>query len=171
MLWVTRSHIRVNRAATGWLVRRFVDPEAHFRFVEPAEVSRVEREDGGLGFDAPGVRYPHKDNAGRCSFETLVEEYAPHDIGLRELARIVRYADFPQELRMAQSRQRALRLGGFDTISLAGQGGEAAALEAVGLRTIARGFSLVAPDDHEALERSGFVYDALYASLRERLGL
>jgi hypothetical protein len=170
MLWVTRSHIRVNRAATGWLVRRLVDPEACFRFVEPAQVSRVERENGALGFDAPGVRYPHKDRAGRCSFEALVEEHVPHDAVLRELARIVRYADFPQDLRMAQSRQRASRLGVFDTISLAGQDAEAAALDAVGLRTIARGFSLVAPDDHEALERSAFLYDALYASLGERLG-
>jgi hypothetical protein len=43
-------------------------------------------------------------------------------------------------------------------------------LDAAGLRTIARGFPLVAADDHETLERSAFLYDALHASLRERLG-
>ena len=170
MLWVTRAHIRVNRAATGWLVRRFLDPEARFRFVDPNDVSRVEQEDGALGFDAPGVRYPHKDAAGRCSFEALVEEHLPEDVVLRELARVVRYADFADDSRVTQARQRALRLGVFDTISLAGQDPGPAALEAVGLRTIARGFPLVARDDHEALERSAFLYDALYASLRERLG-
>ena len=69
MRWVTRREIRVNRAATAWLVRRFVDPEAEFLFVAPEEVARVERETGAIGFDAPGARYPHKDASGRCSFE------------------------------------------------------------------------------------------------------
>jgi hypothetical protein len=44
MRWVTRRHIRVNRTATAWLVRRFVDPSAESLFVEPEEVARVERE-------------------------------------------------------------------------------------------------------------------------------
>lgn len=171
MLWVTRSKIRVNRAATGWLVRRFIDPGASFRFVDPGDVARIQREGGALGFDAPGARYPHKDPAGRCSFETLVEEHLPGDSVLRELARIVRYADFPEDSRVAQARQTALRLGVLDTISLAGQYRGDAVLEAAGLRTIARGFPLVATDDYETLERSAFLYDALYASLRERFGL
>ncbi len=42
--WVTRKHIRVNRTATAWLVRRFVDPQAEFAFVEPSEVARVQAE-------------------------------------------------------------------------------------------------------------------------------
>jgi hypothetical protein len=58
MLWVTRSHIRVNRAATGWLIRRFIDPEARFCFVEPAEVARIQRECAAIGFDAPGGAVP-----------------------------------------------------------------------------------------------------------------
>jgi hypothetical protein len=169
MLWVTRPHIRVNRAATGWLVRRFIDPSAEFQFVDASEVARVEQEQGGVGFDAPGARYPHKDTAGRCSFETLVHEYLPVDPALIELARIIRYADFPDEARTRQSRRRALGLGAFDTISLAGPRPDAAAVDAVGLRTIARGFPLVADDDHDALQRSAFIYDALYASIGERL--
>jgi hypothetical protein len=169
MLWVTRAKIRVNRSATSWLVRRFIDPAASFRFVDPGDVARIQREGGGLGFDAPGAKYPHKDSAGRCSFEVLVEEHLPGDMVLRELARIVRYADFPDDSSVVQARQTALRLGVFDTISLAGQYRGAAVVDAAGLRTIARGFPLVATDDYETLERSGFLYDALYASLRERL--
>ena len=42
MLWVTRRTIRVNRTATGWLVRRFVDPGATFCFGEPADVARIQ---------------------------------------------------------------------------------------------------------------------------------
>jgi hypothetical protein len=172
MLWVTRSRIRVNRAATGWLIRRFIDPSAGFRFVEPAEVARVARDEAAVGFDAPGARYPHKDAAGRCSFEALVQQYRPCDATLRELARIVHCADFPDQLPVIGSRSAGLGVGTLDRISLAqqrdGRATTNAALEAVGLRSISYGFPLVAADDQETLERSAFLYDALYASLGER---
>ena len=171
MLWVTRSKIRVNRAATGWLVRRFIDPAATFRFVDPGDVARIQREDGGLGFDAPGARFPHKDSAGRCSFEVLVQECRPCDTALRELAQIVHWADFPDEPKVIRPGA-AQPVGTFDRISLAGvsRGFNTAMQDAVGLRTISCGFPLVTADDYETLERSAFLYDALYASLRERLG-
>ena len=41
MLWVTRRRIQVNRVGTAWLIRRFIDPEARFRFVEPEEVASL----------------------------------------------------------------------------------------------------------------------------------
>jgi hypothetical protein len=174
MLWVTRSRIRVNRAATGWLIRRFIDPAAAFRFVEPDDVERVQREQGALGFDAPGARYPHRDSAGRCSFEVLVQECCPCDPALRELARIVHWADFPAKLDLAWPR-RAEPSTAFDRLSLSdgvGPGASAAAMtDAVGLRTISRGFPLVTGNDDETLARSAFLYDALYASLSERSGL
>ena len=139
MLWVTRKHIRVNRTATAWLVRRFIDPHAKFRFVEPHEVAAVQEQEGGIGFDAPGARYPHADDRGRCSFEALVEEHLPADPVLRRLARIVRGADFADQV---------------GTVP-----------EAAGLRAISRGFPLVAADDGETVERAAFLYDALYAAL------
>jgi hypothetical protein len=40
--------------------------------------------------------------------------------------------------------------------------------EAAGLRAISRGFPLVARDDHEVVQKASFLYDALYAALRER---
>jgi len=138
--WVTRRQIRVNRTATAWLIRRFVDPGATFTFVEPGDVADVERRTGAIGFDAPGARYPHKDDLGRCSFEALAQEHRPDDPALRELARIVHSADFKDE--------------------------PAAAPEAAGLRAISRGFPLVAHDDLETLERASFLYDALYAALQ-----
>jgi hypothetical protein len=165
MLWVTRRCIRVNRTATGWLVRRFVDSEARFRFIDPAEVASVERSDRAIGFDAPGARYPHKDGRGRCSFEALVEEYRPTDRALRALACIVHDADFPGD---ARSRPGVGRVSAFDVVSLlAGPGAPVA--EAAGLRAISAGFPLVSADDDETLQRAAFLYDALYASLAERL--
>jgi hypothetical protein len=166
MLWVTRSRIRVNRAATGWLVRRFVDPEATFCFLDPAEVARIQEDLGAIGFDAPGATYPHKDGAGRCSFEALAQQYRADDGALQHLARIVHCADFAEV--PGPEGAINLPLGTFDTVSLVKQLRPRHALlpEAAGLRAISRGFPLVATDDHETLERSAFLYDALYASIR-----
>lgn len=171
MLWVTRRSIRVNRTATGWLVRRFVDPDATFRFTDPAEVAAVERSDRAIGFDAPGARYPHKDRKGRCSFEALVEEYRPADRALRELARIVHDADFPAEV---PSRPVVPRFSAFDVVTLFTAPlapTNAPVVEAAGLRAISSGFPLVSADDHETLQRAAFLYDSLYASLAQRLVL
>lgn len=142
MNWVTRKNIRVNRTATAWLIRRFVDPEATFTFVEPEDVATIQRDTGAIGFDAPNARYPHRDDQDRCSFEALAEAYRPTDAALRRLARIVHSADFP------------------DATSLT--------VEGAGLRAISRGFPLVARDDNESVERASFLYDALYASLQEQ---
>jgi len=142
MKWVTRRSIRVNRMATAWLIRRFIDPQAHLLFVEPDEVTEVQRREGATGFDAPGATYPHRDEHGRCSFEALVEEYYPVDAVLRELARIVRGADFAEEIGLTP--------------------------ESAGLRTISHGFPLVAQNDQEVVEKAAFLYDALYAALAQR---
>ena len=140
MRWVTRRQIRVNRTATAWLIRRFIDADATFEFTEPDRVAAVERETGAIGFDAPGARYPHKDAQGRCSFQALVDEHCSSDRVLRRLALIVRSADFADEI------------------------GRTA--EGAGLRAVSRGFPLVARDDDETVERATFLYDALYAWLR-----
>src|SRR5205807_777880 len=89
MKWVTRKRIRVNRTATAWLIRRFVDPQAEFLFVEPKQIARAQEELGAKGFDAPGATYPHQDAQGRCSIEALVDEHCPGDAPLKALARIV----------------------------------------------------------------------------------
>jgi hypothetical protein len=55
MKWITRERIRVNRTATCWLIRRFLDPEAEFIFVPPDQVASMQNETGATGFDAPGA--------------------------------------------------------------------------------------------------------------------
>jgi hypothetical protein len=168
VLWVTRSRIRVNRTATAWLVRRFIDPEAAFCFVELGDVARVQRDRGAIGFDAPGARYPHQDRYGRCSFEALADEYRPGDVALGKLALIVHAADLPDVPRQKPQESAST----FATISLTRHRGSPSPAhtlgveEAAGLRAISQGFPLVAHSDHDTLERSGFLYDALYASLR-----
>jgi hypothetical protein len=142
--WVTRKAIRVNRTATAWLVRRFIDRAAEFVFVDPADVVSVQEREQAVGFDAPGARYPHRDGEGRCSFEALVAEHLPEDEAMHALALIVHGADFADEVECAP--------------------------ESAGLRAISRGFPRVSAGDLDTVERAAFLYDALYAALRERLG-
>jgi hypothetical protein len=175
MLWVTRHTIRVNRTATAWLVRRFVDPRAAFCFVEPDQVAGVEEREGAIGFDAPGARYPHQDRRGRCSFEALVDEFLPLDPALRELARMVHVADFPGEAVATVTPGQSHLSGSFDLVSpcsraASRQGAAGSPVpEASGLRMISRGFPLITSGDHETLARSAFLYDALYASIQASL--
>ena len=142
MKWVTRKRIHVNRTATGWLIRRFLDPSGEILFVEPEDVASIQATRDAVGFDAPGARHPHKDAAGRCSFEQLVDAMRPDDAALAELARIVHGADFPEEID--------------------------ATPESAGLWAISQGFTDVSSDDAEILERASFLYDSLYAHLRRR---
>jgi hypothetical protein len=140
MQWVTRKQIRVNRVATAWLIRRFIDPHAEFIFVEPDQVAEVQSRQGAKGFDAPGATYPHKDEKGRCSFEALVDDYCANDLVLRKIARMVRGADFADETDLTE--------------------------ESAGIRMISQGFPLVTKDDHETVKKAAFLYDALYASIK-----
>ena len=142
MKWVTREHVKVDRVACPWLIRRYVDPEAEFLFVPAETVDEVAKRDGATPFDAPGVRLGHRD--GRCSFETIIEEYRllERDPALREMAAIVHGADVASDVdRTPESR---------------------------GLLAIAEGFGLILDDDHAILAAELPVYDALHAWCAQR---
>ena len=139
MKWVTRRQIRVNRTATCWLVKRFIDPAAEFIFVEPDKVASIETEQSATGFDAPNATYPHKNEKGLCSFAALVHERFSENAVLMKMARIVQAADFKDQL----DDHPAAR----------------------GLQLISQGFPLVTKDDHETAARAAFVYDSLFASI------
>ena len=138
MKWVTREHPKIDRVACPWLIRRFIDPEAEFLFVAPAEVERVAAETGAIPFDVEGVELSH--DGPRCSFDLFLEKYGLKDPHLEELAVIVRGAD-------------------TDRLDLAPQ--------AAGLLAISLGLSRNFPDDHEMLRHGFVVYDALYTWSRE----
>jgi hypothetical protein len=92
MHFVTRERIHVDRIATAWAIRRFVDPLATFEFVpRTRDVSRL----AGTPFDIRGAELGHRN--GRCTFETLLEKYELRDPALRRMAAIVRGADLPHE--------------------------------------------------------------------------
>src|SRR5215831_3925222 len=94
MKWITRKNIKVDRVACPWLIRRFVDPEAEFLFVNEDQLLDAAQAEEAIPFDAPKipeVKLNHRGN--QCSFEAIISDYNLTAPGLARLALIVRAAD------------------------------------------------------------------------------
>ena len=135
MLWITRSHVHVDRVACPWLITRFIDSDAEFLFVPKNQIEATVKRTGGIPFDTPGVVLGH--NNGKCSFEAFLANYEIIDKALHRMAQIIHTADTGDE--------------------------ESIDPMAAGLEAIATGYSLLFPDDFTNLEEQFTVYDALYA--------
>jgi hypothetical protein len=87
-VWVTRSDVFIDRIASAWLIRRFIDPKARFKFT----ASRTYRpKPGEVRFDMYEGEYTHEGE--RCTFETLLERAGLRDKGLRAIGEIVHDID------------------------------------------------------------------------------
>lgn len=137
MKWITREHVKVDRVACPWLIRKFVDPQAEFLFAPMDQVMEIAAREGATPYDVKGVELGH--HGKECSFEAILRKYdLMKDPALALLGKIVNGADTDN--------------------TLYGQP------EGPGLNAIAEGFRhLGLRDDHETLERESIVYDALYA--------
>ena len=91
MRWATRAGCHVDRAACAWLIRRFIDPDAVFLFVEDASDLPAD----ATPFDMRGVPLSHR--GGDCSFETIVRHYNLTDPALARIGRIVHEVDLADE--------------------------------------------------------------------------
>jgi hypothetical protein len=92
MNWTTWENVGVDRMASAWLIRKFIDPQAEFVFVP---VGQKPLPEGAEPFDIPGARYSH--HRGHCTFHTLLKEFKLKDPILAKLAQIVDEADVVQE--------------------------------------------------------------------------
>jgi hypothetical protein len=87
-LWATRRRLWVDRVASAWLIRRFIDPQARFVWLERPEDCPTE----ALGFDFDGAAFTHL--ADRVTFEVLVASFGlDTDLGLIQIGRLVHYLD------------------------------------------------------------------------------
>jgi rhodanese-related sulfurtransferase len=137
-VWVTRSRPKVDRIACPWLIRRFVDPQAVFLFVNPSEVAAVAERFGGAAFDIEDTFWSHRTDT--CTFDTMIDEFELASEPLHRLATIVRAAD-------------TARLD--------------LAPEAQGLLAVSLGLSRMFADDNQQLDAGMIVYDALYRWCRD----
>ncbi|MBI3002149.1 MAG: chromate resistance protein [candidate division NC10 bacterium] len=101
--YYTRKGIHVDRVASAWLLRRFVDPAATFVFVGEGETVP-----GAVPFDISGAELGH--HRGRCTFEAILRKYRVRDPALRRLGAIIRSAD------LLASADETLEGPGFDLI-------------------------------------------------------
>ncbi len=131
-VWVTRARPKVDRIACPWLIRRFVDPDAVFLFVNPSEVLSVGDRFHATPFDIDGVHFSHRGET--CSFDTMLAEFTLNSPPLLHLARIVR---------------------GAETARLD------LAPEAAGLVAASLGYSRMFKDDLAQLDAAMSLYDAL----------
>lgn len=93
MKWVTWEMVGVDRMACAWLLRRFIDPAAEFRFVP---VGTMPLPTDAEPFDIPGTQLSH--HGGHCTFHTLLAVYQLPDPVLQHIARLVDEADIVQEV-------------------------------------------------------------------------
>ncbi|MEP7328801.1 MAG: chromate resistance protein ChrB domain-containing protein [Betaproteobacteria bacterium] len=139
--WVTRARPKIDRIACPWLIRRFIDPEAVFHYVAPADVRSFAQAHGAIAYDVPDVDYTHVGE--RCSFDAFIARHELCDPALATLAAIVRAAD-------TGVPEQAPAAGGLLAISL--------------------GLSAMLADDHVMLRWGLLTYDALYAWCRGSQG-
>ena len=91
MRWATRGGVHVDRAGCAWLIRRFIDPDAGFSFVDDsADVAQ-----DAILFDMPGVELAH--HGPDCTFETMLKRYQLHDPVLSAIAEVVHEADLEDD--------------------------------------------------------------------------
>lgn len=88
--WVTRPRPHVDRIASAWLVKRFIDPEAEFLFVPPEQFPP-----DAIAFDALGAEFSHQGED--CTFETLIKRFGLRDRQLIRLAEIVHEVDLEDQ--------------------------------------------------------------------------
>jgi hypothetical protein len=89
--WATRAGIHIDRAASAWLIQRFVDPDAEFLFVtDPDDVPA-----DATPFDMRGVEYGHRGQD--CTFETVLRRHDLLDPALWRIAAIVHEADLEDD--------------------------------------------------------------------------
>jgi hypothetical protein len=143
MKWTTRAHVKVDRVACPWLIKKFVDQDAEFYFVPADQVTSEAERLGAIPFDVKGVELGH--HGKECSFEAILRKYnLIRDPALVLLGKIVNGADTDNSLWHQP--------------------------EGPGLNALAEGFRhLGYKDDHEINAAEWIVYDALYAYCQEMI--
>ena len=132
--WVTRKKPFVDRMASAWLIRRFLDPGATFRFIEEKDLGSLDKQ--CTAFDIRGAEFTHQGDL--CTFEVLVKSFGIKDKAVKRIAEVVHDLDIKDEK--------------YDNP------------EAGGVEEILTGIRKMENTDETTLEKGMAVFDMLYAS-------
>ena len=132
--WVTRKKPFVDRMASAWLVKRFIDKKSAFKFIEENKIEDMCEQD--VTFDIRSGEFTHIGDL--CTFEVLLKSFSLKDKGLKKIAEIVHELDMKD--------------------------GQYESPESKGVEEILQGIRKIVKDDREALEKGIEVFEMLYAS-------
>lgn len=139
MKWLTRERVRMDRVASAWLIKRFVDPDAEFFFATHEEAMARAQSEGAIPFVVPGAELArHGDH---ITMDVLIAKHNMTDPAILKMADILRAADI-----------NTLR----GTVA-----------ESEGVRAVVHGFFLLNMPDGEALTLQLPMFDALYRYCQE----
>ena len=138
MLWVTRHKPYVDRCASAWLIKRFIDKEAIFEFITKEQDIPKD----AIGFTLPKASINPVEGV-RTTFDALVERYEVKDPIVLRIKEVVRDYEFNEE------EPARMRLK-----------------ETLGVCYVLKGLEKTSVTDAEAVEKALIVMDAFYAALK-----
>jgi len=133
-IWVTRKNPFVDRMASAWLIKRFIDKEAVFQFMEEKEMANLDKD--MIPLDVRGGEFTHVGDM--STFETILKSFRLKDKGLNKIAEVV------HELDLKDGRYKSSEASGIEGIL-------------VGIRRMSK-------NDAECLEKGMSVFEMLYQS-------
>ena len=136
--WVTRAHPYIDRLSSAWLISRFVDTKARFRFFKPGEKAALEK--GEIPFDIAGAEFSHQGEL--ITFEVMARRFGLLDPAVLKIGELVRFIDIQEEATLP------------DDAGL--------------LKNLLDGLITVSTGDHELLDRALLIFDALYAGYSQK---
>jgi hypothetical protein len=139
-VWVTREGVHVDRIASAWLIKYFIDPDSSFKFVPARGYAPVS---GELRFDMFDAEFTHEGD--RCTFEVLLAHAGLEtDRALQAIAEIVHDIDL-KDAKFARE-------------------------EAAGIKTLIASICMATADDEERIARGKGVLDDLYRYFQKKRG-
>lgn len=132
--WVTRKRPFVDRMASAWLIKKFIDQKATFGFIDEEELGDVDKD--VVAFDLRSAEFTHQMDM--CTFEVLVKAFRLKSKALKDIAEIV------HELDLKDDKYKNP--------------------EVKGVEKILTGIRKTEKDDIQALEKGMLVFEMLYAS-------
>lgn len=133
-IWATRKHPFIDRMASAWLIKRFIDPKASFVFIDERAVVSLDIK--SVAFDMRGAAFTHVGDL--CTFEVLVKSFGIKDKAVKKIAEIVHDLDVKDEKYNKP--------------------------EAAGVEDILAGIRKTAKNDADGLERGMAAFEMLYQS-------
>ncbi len=135
--WVTRKNPYIDRIASWWLIKRFIDEKAQIRFVAPSDVRK--REKNVIFFDIEGGDFTHKGKM--VTFEVIAESFGIKNKGIEYIGKIVHSIDLKDDAYYLEDSK--------------------------GVEEVIKGIIKISKNDQDVVEKGMIIFDSLYANYKQ----